>query len=250
MIDFPCIVQKGTIKSIRQWLLANPKVLDVDHRGSHVNIHGSTMNQDALLLLKFNLIDTLRTLVQVEMQGKVLEEQSQIWLSRAPSTASIEFCKNVSAEFNPQGGDGEAPGEQVYTPYPKQAHARRSSKKIMLDFTTSTDCVPMNYAKAVQGNSTKAKDDGNSPKWSYTNPESDTKAVAAPLENKKQAEPQEGRVSENIPCDFEKARMQWKADQQEMEERFAAGHLSLRKHMLDLADRAEEEQEAQKIGPM
>jgi len=247
MIDTPCIVQAGTIKSIRQWLLANPNVLEVDHRGSHVNILGSIMNQDDLSMLKYNLIDTLRSLVRENMQGEVLEEQSQIWLPRVPSTAAIEFCKNVTAEFNPQGGDGEAPGGKEYTPYPTHTHARRSHKKITLDFTTSTDSSPMNYANAVQGNSTKAKDDGNSAKRSYTNPDSDTKAVAAPPENKKPAEQQGGRVSESNQCDFDNAMMQWKVDQQEMEERFAAGHLSLRKYMLDLADKAEKEQEAQKI---
>jgi hypothetical protein len=248
IIDVPCIVQSGTVKSIRQWLLANPNVLEVDHRGSHVNILGSTKNQDALLMLKLNLIDTLRALVKVEMQGEVLEEQSQIWSSKAPSPVAVEFCQNVTAQFNQAGGDGEAPGEQVCTPYPTQVHGRRSNKKIRLGFTTIKDSASMNYAKAVKGNnSTHSKHDGNSPQKRNTNPESDKKEQEVTPTNKEEAALQDGRMSEDTPSDFDSARTQWKVQQKEMENRITAGQASLKKYMLALADKTEKEQQAQKV---
>ena len=54
-------------------------------------------------------------------------------------------------------------------------------------------------------------------------------------------------MSENTPSAFETARSQWKAEQKEMERRFTAGQSSLKKCMLDSAQKAEKEQEAQKI---
>jgi len=247
VIDAPCIVQTGTIKSIRQWLLTNPMVLEVDHRGSHVNICGSTKNQDALQMLQVTLIDTLRTLVRDEMKGEVLEEQSQIWSPRAPSTAAIEFCKNVTAEFNPQGGDGEPPRTQVFTPYPKKGHTRKTKKAINLDFTTITDSASMNYAKAVQGTSNRnAKKDSNFPKMKYNNPDGIPTRDAVTPESQKQDDTKEGRRLDKTPSDFDEARSQWKAELENMEQRFTAGQSSLQKYMVELADKAKKEQEDQK----
>ena len=77
MVDVPCIMQEdGSSKTIWQWLLTNNCILEVDSRGLHVNIRGQKENMAELQLVKYNMINMLRTLIRKEWQNEILVDQS------------------------------------------------------------------------------------------------------------------------------------------------------------------------------